>query len=119
MKMWRDLVAEAKREVPLLQVKEVREKIERGEAVTLIDVREGDEFQAGRLPKSLHVPRGILEMTMERHFKDPTQPFILYCAAGGRSAVATQVLKKMGYENVASMEGGFEAWQRLGLPVER
>lgn len=119
MKMWRDLVAEAKREVPLLQVKDVQEKIERGEAFTLIDVREADEFQAGRVPKSRNIPRGILEMEMERHFKDATQPVILYCAAGGRSAVAAQVLKNMGYENVSSMEGGFETWRRLGLPVER
>lgn len=119
MKMWRDLVAEAKREVPLLQVKEVQEKMDKGEAFTLIDVREPDEVKAGRLPKSLPIPRGILEMEMERHFKDASQPFVLYCAAGGRSAVAAQILKKMGYENVSSMEGGFEAWKRLGLPVEK
>ncbi len=119
MKMWRDLVAEAKREVPLLQVKDVYEKLNKGDAFTLIDVREADEYKGGRLPKSLNIPRGILEMEMERHFKDPTQPFILYCAAGGRSAVAAQMLKKMGYENVSSMEGGFEAWKRLGLPVEK
>jgi rhodanese-related sulfurtransferase len=119
MKMWRDLIADAKREISLLQTKDVKEKLDQGEDFILIDVREPDEQQKGRLPKSVPIPRGILEMTMERHFKDPAKPVILYCAGGGRSAVAAQSLKKMGYENVASMEGGFEEWQRAGLPIEK
>lgn len=118
MKMWRDLVAEAKREVSLLEVKDVQEKMSQGEFI-LIDVREPDEWQGGRLPKAVHIPRGILEMTMERSFKDPAKPIILYCAGGGRSAVAAQALKKMGFEDVASMEGGFEGWKRSGFPVEK
>lgn len=119
MKMWRDLVAEAKREISLLQIKDVKEKLDQGEELTLIDVREPDEQQKGRLPKSVPIPRGILEMTMERHFKDPAKPIVLYCAGGGRSAVAAQALKKMGYENVASMEGGFDGWAQAGLPIEK
>lgn len=119
MKMWRDLVADAKRDVTLLQIKDVKEKLDAGEDFILVDVREPDEVQGGRLPKSVHVPRGILEMTMERNVKDPAKPIVLYCAAGGRSAMAAQMLKKMGYESVASMEGGFEGWKRLGLPTEK
>lgn len=119
MKMWRDLIAEAKREVSLLQVNDVKEKLDQGDDFILIDVREPEEHQSGRLPKSVPIPRGILEMTMERHFKDPAKPVVLYCAGGGRSAVAAQALKKMGYENVASMEGGYDGWARSGFPVEK
>lgn len=119
MKMWRDLVAEAKKEISLLQVKEVKEKLDRGDDFILVDVREPDEHHQGRVGKSVHIPRGILEMTMERHFKDPGKEIILYCAGGGRSAVAAQALRKMGYEKVGSMEGGFEGWQRSGFPVEK
>ena len=119
MKMWRDLVAEAKREISLFQIKDVKEKLDQGEDFVLVDVREPDEQQKGRLPKAVPIPRGILEMTMERHFKDQAKPIVLYCAGGGRSAVAAQTLKKMGYETVASMEGGFEEWTRSGLPIEK
>ena len=119
MKMWRDLVAEAKREISLLQIKDVKEKLDKEEDFILIDVREPDEQLKGRLPKSVPIPRGILEMTMERHFKDQARQIVLYCAGGGRSAVAAQSLKKRGYENVGSMEGGYEGWVQSGLPIEK
>jgi len=119
MKTWKDLVGEAKKGVKLLQVKEVKEKFDAGEDFILIDVREPEEHQKGRIPKSVLVPRGVLEMTVEQEIKDPKRQLILHCAGGGRSAVAAESLKKMGYENVASMEGGFEGWLRSGYPVEK
>ncbi|MFQ5950149.1 MAG: rhodanese-like domain-containing protein [Nitrospiria bacterium] len=117
--MSKDLIAEAKQEISLLQVKDVKDKLDGGEEFTLIDVREPQEVQQGRIQKSISIPRGVLEMTVEQHFRDPMNKIILYCAGGGRSALAAQVLKKMGYENVASMEGGFEGWKRSGFPTER
>ncbi len=117
MKTWKDLVAEAKKEVTLLQVRDVKEKMDGGESVILIDVREPEEHQKMRIPKSTNVPRGILEMTVEDNVKDPNQQIILHCAGGGRSAVAALSLKKMGYRNVASMEGGMNGWAQAGYPV--
>ncbi len=119
MKTWKDLVDEAKQEVALLQINDVKEKLERGDEFILIDVREQEEAQQGRIEKSIFIPRGVLEMTVQQNFKDPLRPIVLYCAGGGRSAVAAQALKNMGYENVSSMEGGFGGWKRSGLPVER
>ncbi len=119
MKGWKDLVGEAKKEVPLLQVQEVKGKLDAGEEFLLIDVREADEYQKGRIPNGISMPRGVLEMRVEQHVKDSKKQLILHCAGGGRSAVAAQSLKKMGYENVASMEGGFDGWCRAGYPVER
>ncbi len=119
MKTWKDLVGEAKKEVRLYQVKEVKELLDLGEDVILIDVREPDEFQKGRIPKSMLAPRGVLEMVVEQSIKDPKKQLILHCAGGGRSAVAALSLKKMGYERVASMEGGFDGWVRAGYPIER
>ncbi|MFQ5580725.1 MAG: rhodanese-like domain-containing protein [Nitrospiria bacterium] len=118
MRTWKDLIDEAKQEISLLQTHDVKEKLERGDEFILIDVREQEEAQRGRIEKSIFIPRGVLEMTVQQHFKDPLRPIVLYCAGGGRSAVAAQALKKMGYEDVASMEGGFEGWKRSGLPVE-
>lgn len=118
MKTWKEQVVEAKREIALLQVRDVKEKFDAAEDFILIDVREPDEHQKGHIPESANVPRGVLEMTLEDNVKDPQKQIILHCAGGGRSAVAAQSLKQMGYQNVASMEGGFRAWMESGYPVE-
>ncbi len=118
MKTWKTLVAEARQEVALLQVRDVKEKLDAGETFILVDVREPDEHQKGRIPGSANVPRGVLEMTVEDNVKDPDALIVLHCAGGGRSAVAAQALKQMGYRNVASMEGGYRAWMQSGYPVE-
>ncbi len=113
------MIDTAKREIKLLQLAEVREKLALGEAMTLIDCREPDEYEKGRIPNAIFISRGILEMTMERHFPDRDKPIVVYCAGGGRSAVAAHALKKMGYTDVASMEGGFEGWKHFGCPIEK
>ncbi len=119
MKTWKDLVCEAKKEIGLLQVSEVKAKMDQQADFLLIDVREPEECENGRLPEAALIPRGIIEMTIEDHVKDTKKLIILHCAGGGRSAVAAQSLKKMGYENVASMEGGFKEWTRQGYPIEK
>jgi len=119
MESWGSMIEAAKREIKLLQLAQVREKMALSEAMTLIDCREPDEYEKGRIPKAIFIPRGILEMTMERHFQDRDQAIVVYCAGGGRSAVAAHALKKMGYTDVASMEGGFEGWKHFGYPIEK
>lgn len=119
MKTWKDMMAEAKKEIFLLEANEVKEKLEGAEPFVLIDCREAEEVQGGFIGTSVFIPRGVLEMTVERHFTDREKPIVVYCAGGGRSALAAQVLKQMGYSNVASMEGGFGAWRQLGFPVEK
>jgi len=119
MKTWKDMVANAKQEIGLLQVSEVKEKLDQQADFILIDVRELEEYQKGRIPEAALISRGVLEMTIERQIQDKSKPIILHCAGGGRSAVAAQSLKKMGYENVASMEGGFSEWVRAGYPIEK
>ncbi len=125
-KTWREMVQEAKRQVTLVSVDEVKQKIGAGERFILVDVREPDEYQRGHIKGALSIPRGVLEMSVDREsrgfnpaFADPTTPVILHCAAGGRSAMAALVMKQMGVTNVASMEGGFDGWARAGYPVER
>lgn len=88
-----------------------------GEDVTLVDVREGDEWRKGHLPGAVHVPRGYLEMQAEGKLPSKDSPLIVYCAGGNRSAFATETLKQMGYRNVRHMSGGFTAWKDAGLQV--
>ena len=92
--------------------------------VVFVDVREGGEAQRGRIPGSVHVPRGFLEF-----MADPESPMhqpalssgkqlILLCASGGRSTLACKTLADMGIENAYNMSGGFQAWVQAGGPVE-
>ncbi len=119
MQSWQEMIAEAKKEISLLQTKDVNNKLLLEEDFVLIDCRESEETQKGFIPKSVPIPRGVLEMTVERHFTDREKPIVIYCAGGGRSALAAHALKKMGYTHVASMEGGFSQWEKSGFPVEK
>lgn len=113
------MIEAAKREIALLGITDVQEKRDNHEDFILVDCREKDEYQLGHIPNALFIPRGVLEMTIERQAPDRDKPIVVYCAGGGRSAMAAFALKKMGYKDVASMEGGFEAWKRSSLPVEK
>lgn len=118
-----ELVAEAKAQVENLDADAVEKELASGEAV-LVDLREPDEVAKGRIPDSIHVPRGMLEFradpTSPYHQPplDPSKRVILHCASGGRSALGAAALKAMGYENVAHLDGGFGAWKEAGKPVE-
>jgi rhodanese-related sulfurtransferase len=82
-----------------------------------VDVREADEWQEGHLPGAVHVPRGYLESRIESVVADKSQPVIVYCAAGNRSAFGAKTLKELGYEHVHSLAGGFTDWKRNGLEI--
>ena len=119
-----ELVTEAKTKVEVLDVNAVEAEMAAGNAV-VIDLRETEELTAtGRIPGSVHVPRGMLEFradpTSPYHQApiDPSKRIILHCASGGRSALAASTLQTMGYNNVAHLDGGFTAWKAAGKPVE-
>ena len=119
-----EMVADAKGRIDNLTVEQAATEIEEGSA-TLVDIREEDErTQNGAIPNSVRAPRGMLEF-----WADPSSPYhreefdldrrlILYCASGGRSALAADTLQRMGYENVCHLDGGFTAWKEQGHPVE-
>lgn len=111
-----DLLKQAKAAAAALPPDRVARIVEE-EKVTLVDVREGDEWRRGHLPNAIHVPRGFLEMQAESKVPDKDAPIIVYCAGGNRSALATETLKQIGYSNVRHMSGGFTAWRDAGLSV--
>ncbi|HVS84842.1 MAG TPA: molybdopterin-synthase adenylyltransferase MoeB [Gaiellaceae bacterium] len=107
----------------LAQVKSEIDEIDPSGAQALdgalwVDVRELDEWVEGRLPGAVHIPRGNLESRIEQAAPDKTQPIVLYCAVGNRSAFAAKTLEQLGYEHVVSLVGGFTEWKRNGLPTE-
>ncbi|HEU4320072.1 MAG TPA: molybdopterin-synthase adenylyltransferase MoeB [Acidimicrobiia bacterium] len=113
MTRYRDLVAAAKARIEELSPVEVRERLDQ---VTVIDVRESDEFGQGAVAGALFLPRGLLERDIDAMVPDRATPLVLYCAAGNRSALAAATLLDLGYESVTSMIGGFDGWKAAGLP---
>jgi rhodanese-related sulfurtransferase len=118
------MVAEARQRIENLSVKRVVAEIEE-EDVLLVDLREDDErLLEGAIPTSMHVPRGMLELSADlasslyREEFDPGRRTILYCSSGSRSALGADTLRRMGYENVAHLEGGMMAWKQDGRSVE-
>ncbi len=84
----------------------------------LIDVREDTEWQAGHAASAVHLGKGIIERDIEARVPDKQAEIILYCGGGYRSALAADVLQRMGYNNVFSMAGGWKAWQESGGGIE-
>jgi molybdopterin/thiamine biosynthesis adenylyltransferase/rhodanese-related sulfurtransferase len=85
----------------------------------LIDVREGDEHQEGYIPGALWIPRGKLELRIEDAVPERDTDIVLYCAGGTRSALAARALHELGYSRVRSLAGGFGAWKKAGLPIDK
>ena len=112
------LVEEARSRVREISVEDVRRKLERGKA-KLIDVREESEWAAGHVRGAQHLGKGIIERDIEKKIPDKNAEIILYCGGGYRSALSADALQRMGYANVASMAGGWRAWQEAGGNVTK
>ena len=118
-----DMVKAAKQEIENLAPEKVMAELAKGNVV-LIDIREPEELkQAGKISGAVNAPRGMLEFYADSSLPyhkpefDKDKRLILYCASGGRSALAVKTLKEMGYKNVAHIDGGFKAWKAAGMPV--
>jgi sulfur-carrier protein adenylyltransferase/sulfurtransferase len=112
-----DLVEEAKQQIVEVSPEQVREMQARGDKVVYLDVREPNEWNLGRIPGAVHLPRGNLESKVEALI-DRGQRVVIYCARGNRSALAALTMKQMGYDNVASMARGFMGWADISGDVE-
>ncbi|MFM1752062.1 MAG: putative molybdopterin synthase sulfurylase MoeB [Actinomycetota bacterium] len=113
MATFRDLLAAAKAEITEVDTAAAQTAIEAG-GVSVLDVREPDEYAEGALVGAIHIPRGHLEAQVEGRILDKTTPVIVYCAGGVRSAFAAKTLGELGYSNVLSMAGGYGKWKDEG-----
>jgi rhodanese-related sulfurtransferase len=111
------LVQEAKKNVREVTVDQVKEKLDRGETFVLVDVREDSEWAKDHLPGAVHLGKGIIERDVEERIPDHGTEMVLYCGGGFRSALAADALRKMGYTNVLSMDGGIRGWRDKGYPL--
>jgi molybdopterin/thiamine biosynthesis adenylyltransferase/rhodanese-related sulfurtransferase len=113
MPSFRDLLADAKRQITEVETVDVEARLAK-ESLNVLDVREPDEFEQGALAGAIHIPRGHLEAQIETRIVDKSSPVVVYCAGGVRSAFATKTLQDLGYTNVVSMAGGFGKWKDEG-----
>jgi rhodanese-related sulfurtransferase len=123
-----EMIQEARRSVREVTAEAAAETLQRGDSAFLIDVREPAEFTRGHIPGAVNIPRGMLELKA-----DPVSPaadpdlvgsreaeILVYClrAPSARSILAVETLMKMGYANVAAIQGGLLSWRDQALPVE-
>jgi len=108
---FRDLLSQVKQSIR--EVDPEGAEGQRGQAVFL-DVREADEYAQGAIPGAMHIPRGYVELQIEGRVPDKSQPIVVYCAGGTRSALAVKALGDLGYTDVVSMAGGFNKWKDEG-----
>ncbi len=117
MKTAHDLVMEARQLVTEISTDEAEDCIR--DADVVIDVREAEEFTQGHLPGAINIPRGLLEfkLTSTPELEPRDLSIVLYCKTSGRGALAAKCMGEMGYLNVKSIAGGYDAWCDAGKPV--
>jgi sulfur-carrier protein adenylyltransferase/sulfurtransferase len=114
MPSFRDLLAAAKAEIREVDTAGAEAMLASPGDVTLLDVREPDEYDQGAIPGAVHIPRGHLEAQVEARLADKSVPVVVYCAGGVRSAFAAKTMQELGYSDVVSMAGGFGKWKDEG-----
>jgi len=117
-KTFHELCADAKKNVKECSVKDVMKMMDDGEDFALVDVREDNEFNKGKIKGAIHIGKGIIERDIHLHIPEHDKKIVLYCGGGYRSALAAESLQKMRYTNVISMDGGWKGWNDAGGEVE-
>ena len=113
------LVNDAKSRVREIDIEQYKKMITAGEPHLLVDVREDSEWSAGHVTGAVHLGKGIIERDIESKVPQKETTLVLYCGGGFRSALAADNLKKMGYAQVISMDGGIREWREKGYPLTR
>ena len=117
-------VAETKKQIKTIKIEEFRASLDKQELGLLVDVREEDEFSDGYGPGAINIPRGLIEFRIWKQVGFPNavdmnKRVTLYCATGGRCALATKSLQDLGFTNVVSADMKFEEWVKAGHPVAK
>ncbi len=113
------IVDEVRKNIRELTVDQVKSLADRGERFHLVDVREESEWAKDHLPNAIHLGKGVIERDVEQKLPDTSALIVLYCGGGFRSALAADNLRKMGYQNVISMDGGVRGWREKGYPLSK
>jgi len=114
------LLAEAAAKTPFVSLVELNARIARGAGdLVVLDVRERDAYNAGRVPGARHLPRGQLELRVNDELPDPTARIVTVCEFGKISTLAAATLRDLGFMRATALDGGMKAWREGGLPIEQ
>lgn len=110
MSDYQKLLAATRERIEEISPRQAQERVAR-QGARLLDVRDAEEVIANAsIPGSLHISRGRLEARIAEALPDKNTPVVLYCAGGGRGALATDTLRQLGYAHVANLHGGLRGW---------
>jgi glyoxylase-like metal-dependent hydrolase (beta-lactamase superfamily II) len=114
------LLAEAAARTPFMSMAELNSRIGANSAdLVVLDLREKEAFEAGRVPGARHLPRGQLELRVDAELPDPTVRIVTCCEFGKLSTLAAATLRELGYTHAAALDGGLKAWREAGYAIER
>ncbi len=114
-----NLVNDAKSRVKEIDIEGYMKIVAAKEPHVLVDTREESEWNAGHVQGAVHLSKGVIERDIETKVPDKSAKLVLYCGGGFRSALVADNLKKMGYTNAISLDGGWRALKEAGLPLEK
>jgi rhodanese-related sulfurtransferase len=112
------IVEEAKRKIRETTIPVIADRLARGDKFHFVDVREDDEYRAGHARGAVHIGKGVIERDIETKIPNKEDEIVVYCGGGFRSALVAEVLGRMGYTNVLSMDGGMRGWRDAKLPED-
>ena len=120
-----DFVKEARSQIDEITIDEFLDMIEEERDLMILDIREESEYATAHIENAVLVPRGTLEGAADPNYKKRhpelcqahERPIVVYCATGGRSAMAVATLNQMGFEQVYNLLGGFELWEAEDYPI--
>jgi glyoxylase-like metal-dependent hydrolase (beta-lactamase superfamily II) len=115
-----EMLAEAAAIVPFMSMAELRRRVDAGAGdLIVLDVREKDAYDAGHIPGARLLPRGQLELRVDKALPDPTVRVLAYCQLGKISTLAAATLRTMGYPRAVALDGGMDAWTKADYPIEK
>ena len=122
-----DLVKDAKSRIREITAEQFHETLQNGRKQIVLDVREPEEHKNWRIAGAILIPRGVLEPAVDLENPQRNQAVsnargekvVVHCGTGGRSALAADVMQKMGFVDVESLAGGITNWRNLGYPIEQ
>lgn len=113
------LVNDSKSRIREIDIEQYKQMVGSKEPHLLVDIREESEWAAGHAAGAIHLGKGIIERDIETKVPDKNTKLVLYCGGGFRSALSADALSQMGYKNAISLDGGWRALQKSGLPLEK
>ena len=113
-----EMLAEATACVPFMSMAELRARVESGaNELVVLDVREKDAYEAGHIPGARLLPRGQLELRVDKELPDPTARIVTCCEFGRISTLAASTLRTMGFQRAVALDGGMKSWLEAGYPT--